>query len=171
MLELTVTGICLAYDFRALMLTGPEDALAGIARRPGWKLAAQGEVGLHLGLALFDRPFVFSPTRLITERQQALEGEAVLDWLVEGCYRMPRSEVFGIDARGREAQVFARDIDIEESPIAVLGHGTWVVAVVEIDPALGNQVQPLAGSALPQRFQKALKAYRAGGEARLDKLL
>lgn len=168
MLELTLNGVCLAYDFRALVLTGPcaEEA----ARRSKWTIAAQGEVKLHLGVALFDRPFVYTPTHLITEREEALNGEEVFDWLVEGCYRMPRSEVFGIDAHGREAQVFARDIDVEESPIAVFDHGIWVVAVVEIDPALGKQVQLLDGFELPDRFHKALKTYRIGGEVQLDKL-
>lgn len=171
MLELTLTGTCLADDFRALLLTGPEDVVAEAARRSGWRLAAQGEVQLHLGLALFDRPFVYTPTRLITERQQVIEGEEMFDWLVAGCYRMPRSEVFGVDARGREAQVFARDIDIEESPIAVLDHGTWVVAVVEIDPALTGQPQVSERLDLPDRFRKALKAYRARSSVKLEKLL
>jgi hypothetical protein len=160
MLELTLTGLCLAYDFRAVVLTGPcaEEA----AHRSTWTVAAQGEVKLHLGVALFDRPFVYTPTHLITERQQALNGEDVFDWLVEGCYRMPRSEVFGIDAHGREAQVFARDIDIEESPIAVFGAGMWVVAVVEIDPTLGKQVLQIDRPELADRFRAALKCYRAG---------
>ncbi len=170
MLELTLIGTCLVYDFRALVLTGPEDAVAEVARRSSWTLAAQGEVRLHLGLALFDRPFVYTPTRLITEGQQVIEGEAVFDWLLAGCYRMPRSEVFGVDARGREAQVFARDIDIEESPIAVLGPGIWVVAVAQIDPALGKQVQSSDRLDLPDRFRKALKIYRIGWDVQLGKL-
>ncbi len=171
MLELILNGICLQYDFRALLLTRPGPDAERAAKQSKWSIAAQGEVQLHLGVALFDRPFVYTPTHLVTERQQTIYGEEVFDWLVEGCYRMPRSEVFGIDVYGREAQVFARDIDIEESPIAVFGHGTWVVAVVEIDPALGKQIQLLDRPELPQRFWKALKRYRVGLEVKLAKLL
>jgi hypothetical protein len=154
MIEITLSGLCLEYDFRALILTG--SGAGEVAARSKWTITAQGELNLHLGVALFDRPFVFTPTRIITERQQTIEGDAVFDWLAEGCYRMPRSEVFGCDVRGRDAQVFARDIDIEESPIVVLGHGTWIVAVVEIDPALGAEVHAL------DRPERALRQYRSG---------
>jgi hypothetical protein len=169
MIELSLNGVCLVYDFRALLLTGSGAEEA--ARRSGWTLAAQGEIDLHLGVALFDRPFVFTPARIITERQQVIDGEAAFDWLVDGCYRMPRSEVFGSDVRGKDAQVFARDIDVEESPIAVYGHGTWIVALVEIDPALSAEVQRLDRPELPDRFQKALKCYRTGLDMRLARLL
>ncbi len=84
---------------------------------------------------------------------------------------MPRSEVFGRDVRGKDAQVFARDIDIEESPIAVYGHGTWIVAVVEIDPALGAEVDRLDRTELPDRLGGALKGYRAGPRVNVEKLL
>lgn len=160
MIGLTLTGLCLEYDFRALILTGAGAAEA--AQKTKWPIIAQGDIDLHLGVALFDRPFVFTPARIITERQQTIDGEAVFDWLVEGCYRMPRSEVFGVDVRGKDAQVFAREIDVEESPIAVFGYGTRIVAVIEIDPALGVDIQPLDRAGLPDRFRRALKGYRAG---------
>jgi hypothetical protein len=169
MIELTLSGICLEYDFRALIVTGT--GAEDVAARSKWPVTAQGEINLHLGVALFDRPFVFTPTRIITERQRTIEGEAVFDWLVEGCYRMPRSEVFGIDTRGKDAQVFARDIDVEESPIAVFGHGTWIVATVEIDPTLGPEVQRLDRPELADRFQKTLKRFRAGLPVNLAKIL
>jgi hypothetical protein len=169
MLELTLSGICLTYGFRALVLTGPGAEEA--ARRAKWTIATHSEVPLHLGVALFDRPFVFTPTHIITERQQTIEGPAVFDWLVEGCYRMPRSEVFGFDVHGSAVQVFAREIDIEESPIAVYGHGTWVVAVVEIDPASERQTQILNRMQLPHRFGVALKHYRCGLDKNLKDLL
>ena len=169
MIELTLNGICLEYDFRALIVTGAGAAEA--ATRSKWPIAAQGEINLHLGVALFDRPFIFTPARIVTERQQSIEGEAVFDWLVEGCYRMPRSEVFGRDVRGKEAQVFARDIDIEESPIAVYGPGTWIVALVEIDPVAGPDVQQHVRPELPARWIKALKQYRAGPAVTLANLL
>ena len=167
-LSLHLYGICVEYDFRALVLTGP--SAAEVARRSKWTIAAQGEVDLHLGAALFDRPFVYTPVSIITEGQQDIAGAAIFDWLVEGCYRMPRSEVFGIDVQGRQAQVFARDIDVEESPIAVFGHGTWVVGLVEIDPAV-TQVQRVERPDFPARFRAALKAYRAGLNVKLEKML
>jgi hypothetical protein len=169
MINFTLNGLCLEYDFRALILIGSGAAEA--AARSQWTVAAQGAIELHLGVLLFDRPFIFTPLRIITERQQIIDGEAVFDWLVEGCYRMPRSEAFGRDVRGKDAQIFARDIDIEESPIAVLGHGTWVVAMVEIDPTLGAEVHPLDQAELSDRFGKALKRYRAGVSVNLDRLL
>jgi hypothetical protein len=169
MINFTLNGTCLEYDFRALILTGL--GAAEVASRSKWPIIAQGVIDLHLGVALFDRPFIFTPTHIITERQQIIEGDAVFDWLVEGCYRMPRSEVFGYDVRGKDAQIFARDIDIEESPIAVFGHGTWIVAMVEIDPALGAEVQQTDRSEWPDRFGKALKGYRTGSGVNLERLL
>jgi len=169
MIDFTLNGICLEYDFRALILTGP--GAAEVADRSKWPISAQGAIDLQLGVALFDRPFIFTPTHIITERQQPIDGDAVFDWLIEGCYRMPRSEVFGRDVRGKDAQIFARDIDIEESPIAVLGHGTWVVAVVEIEPTLGAEVSQLDQTERLDRFGRALKSYRAGLKVNLEKLL
>ena len=168
-MQWTLHGLCLEYDFRALILTGmgAED----VAARSKWPIIARGEITLHLGVALFDRPFVFTPTRIITERQQTIDAEAVFDWLAEGCYRMPRSEVFGHDAHGKEAQVFASDIDVEESPIAVYGHGTWIVALIEIDPALGAEVQQFDRVELPDRFHRALKSFRAGSNVKLQAIL
>ena len=169
MVELTVHGLCLAYDFRALIISGPDTK--EVAAQSKWSIVAQGEINLHLGAALFDRPFVFTPTRIITERQQTIDGEAVFDWLVEGGYRMPRSEVFGVDVRGKDAQVFARDIDVEESPIAVYRHSTWIVALIEIDSRLGAEVQRHDPPELPDRFRRALKCYRAGSSVNLARML
>lgn len=160
MIEITLNGFCLEFDFRAVIVTG--SGAEEVAARSKWPIIAQGEIDLHLGVALFDRPFIFTPTHIITERQQPIGGDAVFDWLSEGCYRMPRSEVFGRDVRGKDAQVFARDVDIEESPIVVYGPGTWIVAVVEIDPALGAEVHQFDRPELPDRFSRALKGYRAG---------
>jgi hypothetical protein len=169
MVELTLTGLCLEYDFRALIVTGSGAQEA--AARSKWPIIAQGDINLHLGVALFDRPFVYTPTRIITERQQIVEGEAIFDWLVEGCYRMPRSEVFGLDVHGRDAQVYARDIDVEESPIAVYGHATWIVALIEIDPALGAAVQRLDRPELPGWCRRAVRTYRSGLNTNLTKML
>jgi hypothetical protein len=168
-LSITFTGVCVAYDFRALLLTG--DGAVNVAQQSKWAIMAEGEVTLTLGVALFDRPFIFTPTRVITERNQHIEGERVFDWLAEQGYAMPRSEVFGLNVRGRESQVFARDIDIESSPIAVCDYGHWVIAVIEIDPTQPDQSQLLDRSVLPDQFRRALKTYRAGPHTPLIDLL
>jgi len=168
-LSITLTGVCVAYDFRALLLTG--DGALDVAQRSKWEIVAQGEVTLTLGVALFDRPFIFTPERVVTERQQAIEGERVFDWLSEQGYAMPRSEVFGRNVRGREGQIFARDIDIEASPIAVCDYGSWVIALIEIDASHSGQLQLPDRSTLPDRFCRVLKTYRAGPHTSLIDLL
>ena len=162
-LSITLTGVCVAYDFRALLLIG--DGASDVAKRSKWEIVAQGEVTLTLGVALFDRPFIYTPARVVTERQLTIEGERVFDWLSEQGYAMPRSEVFGRTVRGREGQIFARDIDIEASPIAVCDYGNWVIALVTIEPAALDEPP------LPDRFRRALKTYRASEDAPLEKFL
>jgi hypothetical protein len=168
-LSITLAGVCVAHDFRALLLTG--DGALDVAKRSKWEIVAQGDVSLTLGVALFDRPFIFTPTRIVTERQLTIDGERVFDWLAEQGYAMPRSEVFGRNVRGREAQIFARDIDIEASPIAVCDYGNWVIGRVSIGPAALDDPQPIDWPQLPDRFRRALKAYRAGPNINLQQLL
>ena len=84
---------------------------------------------------------------------------------------MPRSEVFGVNVRGRESQLFVRDIDLEASPIAMHDHGTWVIGSVAIDPAAPDQPQRLDRPDRPDRFRRALKAYRAGPGVNLQLFL
>lgn len=165
----TVNGLCLAYDFRALIVTGA--GAAEVTKRSGWDIVAQGTLKLSLGVALFDRPFLFTPQRVITERQQTIESDQVLAWLLEQGYNFPRSEVFGVNVRGREAQVFARDIDLAASPIAIYDYGAWIVGLIEIDPAAPDRPQLLDRPDLPERFRRALKAYRAGPNVQLASLL
>lgn len=165
----TVNGFCLAYDFRALIVTGA--GAAEVAKHSGWEIMAQGALNVTVGVALFDRPFIFTPTRIITERQQTIESDQVLAWLLEQGYNFPRSEVFGVNVRGREAQIFARDIDLAVSPIAIYDYGTWIVGLVEIDPAAPDRPQLLDRLDLPERFRRALKVYRAGPNVPLTSLL
>lgn len=168
-LTLTLSGLCLAYDFRAVLLTG--EAAPVVAQRLKWEIVARGEVTLTLGVALFDRPFIFTPQRVITERNQTIQDAAVFDWLAEQGYAMPRSEVFGLTARGRPGQIFARDVDIEASPVALCDYGNWVIGLIDIDTALSAALQPLDRPDLPPRFRRALKTYRAGVDAALLDLM
>lgn len=166
----TFTGLCLAFDFRALLLTGA--GAKDVEVQSGWEIAARAEVTLHLGVSLFDRPFMFTPRSIITERNETIEGLSnVLAWLVDGAYSMPRSEVFGVNTRGHDAQIYAREIDVESSPIALLGNGLWVIAQVEIDPDKGSEITPIGKLSLPLRFRRALKVYRAGPRSNLEKIL
>ena len=169
MTEITLNGICIAHDVRALILTGA--GAEEVATRSKWAVVARGKVTLTLGVALFDRPFVFTPRSIITERNQTIEGERVFDWLPESGYRMPRSEVFGLNVHGRESQIFARDIDIEASPIAVLDYGTWVLGIVEIDLAAPDRPQCLNRPDLPDRFRTALSCYCVGPGVKLEELI
>jgi hypothetical protein len=168
-LTIALNGMVIAYDFRALLLTG--SSADEVAARSKWNISARGEVTLALGVALFDRPFVFTPRSIITERNQTIDGERVFDWLREGGYHQPRSEVFGLNARGRPAQVFARDIDIESSPIAIVDDGAWVMALIEIDPSAPDQPQRVERPDLPDRVRAAVKCYRVGPNVQLEKLL
>jgi hypothetical protein len=168
----TLNGLCIARDFRALLLTGEAAAeVAAAAEAAGWRVLVQGEVPLTLGVRLFDRPFVFTPVKIITERNRPIEGEALFNWLAARGYTMPRSEVLGLDARGRDAQVFVRDIDIELSPAAIFKHGTLIAAMVEIEAAHTGEPQLLDRPELPERFREALKVYRAAPAADLSRLL
>ena len=60
MIEITLNGLCLEYDFRALLLTG--EGAPEVAARSKWALAAQGErhriVHFHdlVGMHELDRP-------------------------------------------------------------------------------------------------------------------
>lgn len=167
----TLNGLCISHDFRALLLTGEAAGVAAAAAAAGWRELAQGEVPVTLGVRLFDRPFLFTPVKIITERNRPIEGEAIFNWLAARGYAMPRSEVLGLDARGREAQVFVRDIDIELSPVAIFKHGVLIAALVEIDPAHIGEPRLLDRPELPDRFREALKIYRAGPAADLTRLL
>ncbi len=164
-------GVCVAYDFRGLLLTG--DGALDVAQRSKWEIVAQGEVTLTLGVALFDQPFIFTPMRIVTERQLTIDGAHVFDWLADQGYAMPRSEVFGRNVRGHEAQIFARDIDIEASPIAVCDYGYQAIAVVSIDAqrAASDDPQPFDWPQLSARFRRALKTYRVGPGINLQQLL
>ena len=150
-------GAIVAYDAKTLpkgvLIAGPD--AASIVRQmlsdglsDGARQIAQGALTLRLGVALYDRPFIFTPGFVIDEMGRTIEGEVVFDWLRLNAYDMPRSEVFGIDARGREDQVFARDVDVEAGPIVIGGPDGAPVFVA----AVIGQV------ALPPRFTLALRA-------------
>ena len=134
---------------KGVLLTGSSCAtLAGRLIDDGARLSAQGALTLRLGVALYAPPFLFVPHSVIDERGAVFQGEIVFDWLRAMAYDMPRSEVFGVNARGRDDQVFARDIDLESSPIVVGGPDESPVYVAA----------RVGATELPPRFVAALKA-------------
>jgi hypothetical protein len=153
MLVCQLEGSLVAYQINALtkgvLLAGP--AHIELARRlvaEGAQLIEQSRLALRLGVALYDRPFLFIPQSIIDEAGRTFQGEIVFDWLRAQTYDMPRSEVFGVNAAGKPDQVFARDVDVESSPIVVGG-----------PDASPLYIACLIGEAqLPPRFARALKS-------------
>ncbi|HEY4691302.1 MAG TPA: hypothetical protein VIK33_18485 [Anaerolineae bacterium] len=145
-------GVIVAYTandvLKGVLLAGSNaSALAAALVADGGQIAAQGALALRLGVALYDRPFVFVPHSIIDERGALFQGEIVFDWLRATAYDMPRSEVFGVNVRGKQDQVFARDVDVEASPIVVGGPDDAPVFVAA----------RIGGVDLPPRFAAALK--------------
>jgi len=161
-----LNGAIVAYNVRGLakgVLVVGSDA-ASIARplqADGARPIAQGALTLRLGVALYDRPFLFTPMLIIDEKGNTIEGEAVFDWLRANAYDLPRSEVFGIDARGREDQVFAREVDVESSPIVIGGPDAAPVYVAAL----------IGWAELPLRFAAALKVVPAGERSAVRKFV
>ena len=152
MLTCQLEGTLVAYDvsglLKAVLITGPDAAsIAAQLQADGAQPIVQGALTLRLGVALYDRPFVFVPHSIIDEVGASIRGEAVFDWLRRMAYDMPRSEVFGVNARGREDQVFARDVDVESSPIVV---GGPEASPVYVAARIGE-------AELPPRFAAALR--------------
>ncbi len=152
MLTCQLEGTLVAYDvnglLKAVLIVGPDDAsIAGRLQADGARPVAQGALTLRLGVALYGPPFLFVPCSIIDEIGAPIAGEAVFDWLRRMAYDMPRSEVFGLNARGAEDQVFAREVDVESSPIVVGGPDASPVYVAAM----------LGAAELPTRFAAALR--------------
>jgi hypothetical protein len=145
-------GTIVAYEVNGLLkgalISGPDvEMVAARLQADGARLVEQGALTLRLGVALYDRPFLFVPASIITETGATIRGEAVFAWLRRMAYDMPRSEVFGVNARGVDDQVFARDVDVESSPIVVGGPSD---APVYVAVHVGT-------AELPPRFAAAVK--------------
>jgi hypothetical protein len=149
----SLEGSLVAYEvsglLKAALVAGPDHAAqAERLIADGARLIAQGQLRLRLGVALYDRPFLFVPHTIIDEAGALFRGELVLDWLRLRAHDMPRSEVLGVNARGKDDQVFARDVDVESSPIVVGGPDESPVYVV----------CRIGAAQLPPRFTAALRA-------------
>lgn len=166
MLICQLDGSLVTYEINALwkgvLLAGQGHAdLAGQLVQGGARLVEQGRLSLRLGVALYDRPFLFVPQSIIDEAGRLFEGEIVFDWLRAQAYDMPRSEVFGVNAAGKADQVFARDVDVESSPIVVGGPGA---APIYVAVRIGE-------AQLPPRFALALKPLPVSQLAELRQVL
>jgi len=145
-------GAIVGYDLELLtkgvLVTGP--GFADVAARlvgDGSRLIQQGSLTLRLGVLLYAEPYLFIPQSIVDEVGQSFAGETVFDWFGANAYTMPRAQVFGIDAAGKNDMIFARDVDVESSPIVVGGPDASPVYV-----ALGY-----GEASLPPRFAKALR--------------
>ena len=159
-------GAIVAYTVNALLkgvlVAGPGYAdVAGQLVGDGAQPIVQGALTLRLGVALYAPPFVFVPHSIIDEAGASIRGEAVFDWLRESAYDMPRSEVFGLNARGQEDQIFARDVDVESSPIVVGGPDASLVYVAA----------RIGEASLPPRFAAALKSLTNADVAKVRKIV
>ncbi|HLF25868.1 MAG TPA: hypothetical protein VJG32_05995 [Anaerolineae bacterium] len=159
-------GAIVAYTINALqkgvLIVGPDyRALIRQLQADGAQLIEQGGLTLRLGVALYDRPFLFVPHSIIDEAGGSLAGEAVFDWLRRMAYDMPRSEVFGVNARGKEDQVFAREVDVEVSPIVVGGPETSPVYVACV----------FGAAQLPPRFAAALKIAKSAEASEVRRIV
>jgi hypothetical protein len=166
MLTVQLEGSLVAYEIDArlkgVLLAGREHArFAGRLVGDGAQLIEQGMLALRLGVALYDRPFLFIPQSIIDEAGRTYQGEVVFDWLPAQAYDMPRSEVFGVNAAGKPDQVFARDVDVESSPIVVGGPDA---APVYIARRVGE-------AHLPPRFARALKSVPISELVKLRQIL
>ena len=159
-------GAIAAYEVNQLakgvLISGPSyQEIAKQLQRDGARLIAEGAITLQLGVALYDRPFLFVPHSIIDEQGRTFRGEVVFDWIRASAYDMPRSEVFGVNARGKPDQVFAREVDVEISPIVVGGPDT---APVYVALRIGT-------AQLPPRFAAALKVAAASDVAQVRRLV
>jgi hypothetical protein len=145
-------GIMVAYDvgglMKAVLIAGPDaETIAARLRADGAQPIEAGRLRLRLGVALYDRPFLFVPHSVIDESGAVYRGEVTFDWLRARAYDLPRSEVFGLNARGQADQVFAREVDVESSPIVVGGPDTSPVYVAtrvglaDLPPSFASALQ------------------------------
>lgn len=162
----SVEGTLVAYDdghlIKAVLISAPDrDAIAARLMADGAQLIEQGTLTLRLGVALYDRPFVFVPHSIITEMGATVEGEMLFDWLRLKAYDQPRSEVFGVNARGEEDQVFAREIDVQDSPIVVGGPQDSAIYVALC----------ICATELPPRYAARLRTVDAVDVAEVRRIL
>ena len=149
-------GAIVGYDLELLtkgvLVTGP--GFADVAARlvgDGGRLIQQGSLTLRLGVLLYAEPYLFIPQSIVDEVGQTFAGETVFDWLSANAYTMPRAQVFGTHAAGKNDMIFARDVDVESSPIVVGGPDASPVYVAFVH----------GQTPFPPRFSKALRLLPA----------
>lgn len=156
LLAYQLDGAIVGYDLelltKAVLVAGPGFAdVAARLVRDGGRLIQQGWLTLRLGVLLYAEPYVFVPQSIVDEVGRTFAGEIVFDWFGANAYAMPRAEVFGINAAGKEDVIFARDVDVESSPIVVGGHDTSPVYLAFV----------YGQAPFPPRFAKALRSLPA----------
>ena len=145
-------GAIVGYDLelltKGILVAGPgfADTATQLVQHGG-RLIQQGALTLRLGVLLYAEPFLFIPQSIVDEVGQTVAGEIVFDWFGANAYTMPRAQVFGTNAAGKTDMIFARDVDVESSPIVVGGPDTSPVYVALVH----------GRASLPPRFARALK--------------
>jgi hypothetical protein len=151
-LEGAIAGYDLELLTKGVLVTGPGFAdVAARLVRDGGHLIEQGLLTLRLGVLLYAEPYLFIPQSIVDEAGQIFAGEVVFDWFGTSAYSMPRAQVFGTNAVGKDDMIFARDVDVESSPIVVGGPDASPVYVALV----------YGQASFPPRFSKALRSLSA----------
>jgi len=160
-----VDGALVGYDLelltKGILVAGP--GFAEVAARlvqDGGRLIQQGSLTLRLGVLLYAAPYLFVPQSIVDEVGQTFTGEIVFDWFRANAYTMPRAEVFGLNAAGQADMIFARDVDVESSPIVVGGDDASPVYVAfvhgeaPLSPRFAKALRRLSAEQLPEVQQR-----------------
>jgi hypothetical protein len=105
-----VTGALLALDELTVLVVGPS----------AHELAGPVDVlSVTYGLRLLDDERLFFPSFVGDDFGVQHAGAALYAWLADNAFMQPRAGVFGVWPGGRGDQIFARDVDVAERPVAL----------------------------------------------------
>jgi hypothetical protein len=151
-LDGAIVGYDLEFLTKGVLVTGPNfaDVVARLVG-DGGRLIQQGSLSLRLGVLLYAEPYLFIPQSIVDEVGQTFAGETIFDWFGANAYTMPRAQVFGTYAAGKKDMIFARDVDVESSPIVIGGSDASPVYVVFVHGQMS----------LPPRFSRAVRSLSA----------
>lgn len=110
-----VRGTCIVVRQRGLLVTGPGHTVvaAQIAAQAQGQIAVADPVLVRLTLTRQVDGVQLAPTRILTERGQAITGARILHWLRRDAYQEPRADVFCLTLDQRDEVVMARDLDLD----------------------------------------------------------
>jgi len=108
-------GTCIVVRQRGVLVTGPghTDVAAQIAAQAQGRIAVADPVLVRITLTRQVDGVQLAPTRILTERGQAITGARILRWLRRDAYQEPRADVFCLTLDQRDELVMARDLDLD----------------------------------------------------------